>query len=105
MTVIHRCRWSRLQYAPGRVVSRYPAHSTPASCARPADQDFLILGLDSPGANVGLCLCPGPLQRPVEDVAARQSEINLEVDRGPGLKTKVTPGVAQDDVLDGLGQN
>ena len=39
-----------------------------------------------PGSDLGLSLSPGPLQRPVEDVAARQPEIDLEVKWRPRLR-------------------
>jgi hypothetical protein len=41
----------------------------------------------------------------VEDVATGQPEITLKVERGPCLKAKTTIAVAQDDVVDRLGQN
>ena len=63
---------------------RAPAPQSSTSCGR----------LDAPGARPRSALGPGPLQRPVEDVAAGQPEVLLEVDRGPHLDAGVAVGVA-----------
>ena len=45
---------------------------------------------------------PRPLQRPVEDVAARQAEVPLEVGRRPHLDAGVAVGVTRQDVVQRL---
>src|SRR6185436_16285928 len=96
---------SHLQHALCRVVARYAAHATPTPCPGSTDQHPLVCRLDTPGADLGLALGPRPLQRPVEDVAAGQPQIGLEVERRTGLEAQATVAVAQDDVLDWFGQN
>src|SRR5674476_626037 len=80
---------SHLQHALRRIVTRNAAHAASASCPGPTDQQPFVGSLDSPGADVGLFLRPRPLQRTVEDVAAGQSEIELQVQGGSCLKAEI----------------
>ena len=60
----------------------------------------------APGGRPGvLVLEPGPLQVAMEDVATRQGNFVLEVDRGAGLDARVTIGVQSKAVLDRFGEH
>ena len=66
----------------------------PRRAPAPAEQHVVVCRLDAPRAHLGVPLGPGPLQRAVEDVAARQADGLLEVDRALDLDARVAVGVA-----------
>src|SRR3954453_17307183 len=76
----------------------------PAAPASPgsAQQDARVLGLDTPPADVLGVLGPGPAQVAVEDVAARQPDVRLEVERCPRLQAPLAGRAAQQAVHERL---
>jgi hypothetical protein len=57
------------------------ADAAAAAGSGAADEDALVVGLDAPGPRVAVRLGPRPRELGVEDVALRQAEVALEVDR------------------------
>jgi hypothetical protein len=81
------------------------AHAAAAPAPAAAEEDRRIVGLDAPAADLRGILGERPREIPVEDVAAGQPQLALEITRRADLDARRAVGPAQQAVLDRLGED
>jgi hypothetical protein len=98
----------RFEHGHGRIVATQPAYGAAAYGARATEQHSVVLCGNAPAFGRGGRGCPvgepGPLQITVEDVASRQGELGLQVQRGHHLQAWRAGGIASQAVVQWFGQ-